>query len=121
MATKFDALKEELKENLIEEQRIQEELEQNVQAKKKILEQMLPLVKADIFSNDYFMVKKDYEIEYDLNDPELKDYLKSSKLTIDKPILKRAIKAGIKFTNVKVKERLIVYKKASGLKEISRV
>lgn len=121
MAKDFTSLREELKANLAKEQELEDRLEKNKGEKERILKELLPFIDSDVYSNDYYMLKKDFEIEYSLEDPELKDYLRPSKLSLDRAVLKKAIKAGIKFNNIKVNERLIAYKKKNELREVQRV
>ena len=80
--------------------------------KETILKEMEPYLKTDTYSTDEFMVKKDIELfDYDLKDVELADYMKQKGTVLDKTLVKKAIRAGIRFTNVKSRTKLIVYKK----------
>ena len=121
MDKKFISLKEELTQTLIKEQGLQDTLKENTLQKEKILDKLLPYIVADVYSGDCFMLKKDYQIDYKLKDPELKDYLKEKSTALDLPRIKRAIKAGMVFTNVKIIPKLIAFKKRNGLQEISRI
>ena len=80
--------------------------------KEVILKKMEPLLNTDVYSTDEFMIKKDIELfDYDLKDVELADYMKQKGTVLDKTLVKKAIRAGIRFTNVKSRTKLIVYKK----------
>jgi hypothetical protein len=120
MATDY-LLKEKLKANLAKEQELEDELERNKEEKEKILKELLPFIDSDVYSSDYYMLKKDFDIDYSLEDPELQDYLRPSKIALDRGLLKKAIRAGIKFNNAKITEKLIAYKKKNELREIQRV
>jgi len=122
MDKEFNALKESLIENLKQELVLQEDLKELNSQKEKLLEKILPFIKAATYAGDYFMLRKDFELDLkDVPNIELQPFQKEQNTVIDTSRLKRAIKSGLPITGLKIKERLICYKKKVNLRDTIHV